>query len=66
MYYAYVIKSVNHDYFYKGHCSNLQKRMLQRNSGITTSIRLSFTFVITKRNRSGIIEREKNFKSAAG
>jgi hypothetical protein len=27
MFYAYVLKSINQDYFYKGHCANLQKRL---------------------------------------
>ncbi len=26
MFYAYVIKSINQNYFYKGHCENLEKR----------------------------------------
>ncbi len=28
MFYAYVIKSVNHDFFYKGHCENIEERLL--------------------------------------
>ena len=39
MYYAYVLKSINHDYYNKGHCFDLEKRILQLNSGLTVSIR---------------------------
>ena len=27
MFYAYVLKSVHHDYYYKGHCENLEERL---------------------------------------
>jgi putative endonuclease len=27
MYYTYVLKSLNCDYYYKGHCENLDKRL---------------------------------------
>ena len=46
MYYAYVLKSIDHDYFYKGHCENLNKRLLQHNSGMTESIRPYIPFKI--------------------
>lgn len=39
MFYAYVLKSVGNDYYYKGHCQNLEKRLEQHNSGMTKSIR---------------------------
>jgi hypothetical protein len=40
MFYAYVLQSVNHDFFYKGHCENLKERLRQHNSGMTESTRL--------------------------
>ena len=70
MFYAYVIKSCHHDYFYKGHCKNLEKRLLQHNAGLTKSNRPYLPFEIkyfeelsTEREA---IEREKFFKTAAG
>ena len=70
MYYAYVLKSIAHDFFYKGHCKNLDKRLLQHNAGMTESIRpyipftlLYFEAFITEEEA---ITREKYFKSAAG
>ena len=39
MFYAYVLKSIIKDYLYKGHCENLEKRILEHNSGMTTSIK---------------------------
>src|SRR5829696_4671754 len=70
MYYAYVLKSINHDYLYKGHCHDLTKRVLQHNSGITESIRpyIPFTIVYYEEfscEQEAII-REKYFKSSAG
>ena len=70
MYYAYVLKSIEHNYFYKGHCENLNKRLLQHNSGITESIRPYIPFIIVYseifNTKAEAIAREKYFKSAAG
>ena len=70
MYYVYVLKSFEHEYFYKGHCEDLEKRLLQHNSGMTKSIRpyLPFKIVYTEPFTTELeaIEREKYFKSAAG
>jgi putative endonuclease len=70
LYYAYVIKSRNHDYFYKGHCKDLKKRLHQHNSGMTTSIRPYIPFEIVYfeefENLSEAIKREKYFKTARG
>jgi len=46
MFYAYVLKSVNHDYYYKGHCENLEARLKQHNSGMTKSIKPYIPFEI--------------------
>lgn len=40
MYYAYVIKGLDNDFYYKGHCEDLNKRMLQHNAGMTESIKM--------------------------
>jgi len=46
VFYAYVIKSVNHNYFYKGHCRDLKIRLSQHNSGISKSIRPYIPFIL--------------------
>jgi len=70
MFYAYVLKSVSQDYYYKGHCSNLVIRLQQHNSGMTRSIRPYIPFVLVYSEQfdteKEAIEREKYFKSAAG
>ena len=70
MFYAYVLKSTKHDYFFKGHCQDLEKRILQHNSGMTESIKpyIPFTLAYCEQfeTESEAIKREKYFKSAAG
>jgi putative endonuclease len=70
MFYAYVIKSVDQDYYYKGHCQNLELRLKQHNSGMTQSLRpylpvqlLYFEEFPTEKEA---VDREKYFKTAAG
>ena len=70
MFYAYVIKSVEHDYYYKGHCQDLDIRLSQHNSGMTASIRPYIPFKLVyfeefETEKHAII-REKYFKTAAG
>ena len=70
MFYAYVLKSVNHDFFYKGHCQDLDKRLVQHNAGMTESIRPYIPFRIIYKEEFSTeqeaIAREKYFKSSAG
>ena len=70
MYFAYILKSIDHDYFYKGHCQDLEKRLKEHNSGMTTSIKPYIPFKIVYfekfETRELAIKREKYFKSAAG
>ena len=70
MYYAYVLKSIQHDYFYKGYCRDLDVRLKQHNSGQTKSLRhyLPLKLVYFERFDTEVeaIAREKYFKSAAG
>jgi len=70
MYYAYVLKSVEHDYYYKGHCKDLQIRLSQHNAGYTQSIRPYIPFEIIYfeifETEKEAILREKYFKSSAG
>jgi putative endonuclease len=70
MFFAYVLKSIHHDFYYKGHCENLEVRLRQHNSGKTESIRPYIPFLIiyseSFATREEAIQREKYFKSAAG
>ena len=70
MFYAYVIKSIEHNFFYKGHCEDLEVRLRQHNSGLTHSIKpyLPFKLVYFESfsTRPEAVTREKYFKSAAG
>ena len=70
MFFAYVLKSVNHDYYYKGHCQDLEKRLAQHNAGLTTSTKpyIPFTIIYSESfdKESEAIAREKYFKTAAG
>jgi len=70
MFYAYVIKSLGHNFYYKGHCQDLSIRIQQHNSGMTKSIIPYLPFVIvyveTFENLPEAIKREKYFKSSAG
>ena len=70
MFYAYVLKSIEHDYYYKGHCENPEERLKEHNSGKTLSIRPFIPFKIiyleSFNTRDEAIAREKYFKSAAG
>jgi putative endonuclease len=70
MYYAYVLKSIHFEYYYKGHCKDLEKRINQHNAGMTTSIKpyIPFKLVYFEKfeTEQQAITREKYFKSAAG
>ena len=70
MFYAYVLKSQIKNYFYKGHCENIEKRLQQHNAGKTKSIRHAIPFKLVYfeefETRQEAIKREKYFKSAAG
>jgi putative endonuclease len=70
VYYAYVIKSKEHEYVYKGHCKDLKKRLMQHNSGMTVSIRPYIPFEIVYyeefKTLSEAIKREKYFKTSRG
>jgi len=70
MFFAYVLKSVEHDYYYKGHCEDLERRLLQHNAGMTRSIRpyIPFQIIYFEQfdSEHEAISREKYFKTAAG
>ena len=70
MYYVYVIKSKNFDFYYKGFCQNLEKRLKEHNSGVTKSNKgyAPFDMVYYEECSSlnEAIKKEKYWKSAAG
>jgi putative endonuclease len=61
VFYTYVLKSTNHNYYYKGHCRDPEKRLCQHNLYSLTLIYLE-----AFESEQEAIEREKCFKSAAG
>ncbi len=69
-YFAYIVKSRDSDYLYKGHCQNLDLRIKQHNQGMTESLRpyLPVTLIYFEEFSTlrEAISREKFFKSAAG
>ena len=70
MFYTYVLKSINHDFYYKGHCEDLKTRLKEHNAGMTDSIRpyIPFELIYFEKfeTRAEAIQREKYFKSSAG
>ncbi len=70
MFYAYVIQSSLNGSFYKGHCADLNKRLMEHNQGKTKSIKHLIPFKIVYfeafDDLNNAIKREKYFKSAAG
>jgi putative endonuclease len=70
MFYAYMIRSVQFDFHYKGHCEDLTERLKQHNAGLTQSIKKYAPFEVAYyesfETRQEAIKREKYFKSAAG
>jgi len=70
MFYAYVVKSLNHDYYYKGHCQNITVRLQQHNSGMTKSLKpylpVQLVYFETFQTAAEAVQREKYFKTAAG
>jgi len=70
MFFAYVLKSTIADYYYKGHCENLQKRIVEHNNGMTKSIKHLIPFKLVYYEvfdtRDEAYNREKYFKTSAG
>ena len=70
MYYVYVLRSIPFGNLYKGFCSNLEKRLIEHNSGKTKSIKHFIPWEIAYYESFDSIEeaisREKYFKTSAG
>jgi len=69
-YYAYVLLSKNTGRYYKGHCSDLDKRLKEHNMGKTKATKLfrpwEIVYYEVFETLSEAINREKYFKTAAG
>ena len=70
MYYVYVIKSRFFNFYYKGFCSNLEKRILEHNNKMTKSNKhyAPFDLVYFEECSSlqEAIKKEKYWKTASG
>jgi putative endonuclease len=70
MYYVYVIKSKIANFYYKGFCKNLSKRLSEHNSKMTKSNKAYAPFDIIYYEKCFSIEeafkKEKYWKTAAG
>jgi len=70
VFYAYILKSKQFDYYYKGHFSDLFKSLDQHNAGMTKSIRPCLPFEIVYYEQfetlQEAVEREKYFKTSRG
>ena len=70
MFYAYVIRSIESGFLYKGHCNDLKIRLQQHNAGLTKSTKPYRPFEIAYfeefHTEAEAIKREKYFKTAAG
>ena len=69
-FFAYVVRSKNRPYVYKGHCKDLEKRIREHNNGMTKSLRPFIPVELVYHERfdslKDAINREKYFKTAAG
>lgn len=70
MYYVYIIKSKIANFYYKGFCSNLEKRLKDHNSGITKSNKAYKPFDLIYYEecftKEEALAKEKYWKSASG
>jgi putative endonuclease len=69
-FYAYVIRSIQKGNLYKGHCEDLDKRLIYHNSGKVKSTKAFIPWELVYfeefETRIEAIQREKYFKTAAG
>lgn len=70
MYYAYVIKSINHNWFYVGLSDNIDRRFGEHNSGWVVKTKFYRPFILVHveiaNNRSDARKFEKYLKSGFG
>jgi len=69
-YYVYILKSQSTNFSYVGHTSNLQKRLVEHNSGksLSTRTRRPWRLIYKEEyaTRSEAVLRERYFKSVKG
>ncbi len=69
-FFAYVVSSKIKQYFYKGHCENLEKRIKEHNSGMTKSLKpyipVELVYSEEFSTLSEAVMRERYFKTASG
>jgi putative endonuclease len=70
MYYVYVLRSIPSGKLYKGYCSDLQRRLLEHNTGKTTSTKpfvpWKIVYYEVLYSLEEAVAREKYFKTSAG
>jgi len=70
MYYTYVLKSLKDGKFYIGYTSNLEKRLIEHNEGITKSTAYRRPLVLVYyeacRSQKDAMHREKYLKTTYG
>ncbi|MCL4359844.1 GIY-YIG nuclease family protein [Patescibacteria group bacterium] len=69
-YYTYVLKSLTDNRLYTGWTQDLQKRLLEHNSGIVNSTKARIPFQLVSyeacRDKEKAIQREKRLKTGFG
>lgn len=70
MFYVYLLKSKVVDFYYKGFCQDLDKRLAEHNSGMTKSNKayrpFEVIYVETCETEKEAVLKEKYWKSSAG
>ena len=70
MYYVYVLRSIPYGNFYKGFCCDLERRLIEHNSGKTKSNKHFIPWEIVYFEKVESVEeavsRERYFKTSAG
>ena len=70
VYYVYVIKSIDFDYTYVGHTSDLKQRLIEHNKGKTKSNKafkpFNLVYFEEYKTRVEAVKREKYLKTGSG
>ena len=70
MWFVYVLKSMNHPFYYVGHTNEVERRLDQHNLGLNQSTKHYAPFVletyIAVKTKEKALELEKYFKAGSG
>ena len=70
MYYVYVLKSLKNDRFYTGSTNNLERRLIEHNSGMSKYTKLTKPFRLLHyeefNSRSEAVKKEMYYKTGKG